>query len=211
MIEIKSFVTSGAPEENCYFIYNDESMLIVDPGNDGDKIQAIVTELGRKPVAILLTHTHYDHIGAVEEIRNVYNIPVYVSPLEQAWLNDPMLNLSGMLRHNDMPDLILTPAEHEFEMKDYTLGGMTFKVVPTPGHSIGSVSFIFPESEFVVTGDALFAGSIGRSDLHTGNMDQLLTSIRTHLFTLPDHYKAYPGHGPSTTIGHEKATNPFFN
>ncbi|WEG72928.1 MBL fold metallo-hydrolase [Vagococcus intermedius] len=211
MIHVTSFVTTGSAEENCYLIYNEENLLVVDPGNDSAKIQAYITKLKRNPVAILLTHTHYDHIGAVEAIRQAYDIPVYVSPLEQAWLGDPMLNLSGMLRHADMDDIIVAPAEYEFEMREYTLGGMTFTVVPTPGHSIGSVSLIFHSDNFVITGDALFAGNIGRTDLHTGNMTQLLNSVQTNLFTLPDDYTIYPGHRGSSTIGHEKATNPFFN
>ena len=94
-------------------------------------------------------------------------------------------------------------------MKTYTLGNMSFRVVPTPGHSIGSVSFIF--DDFVVSGDALFRGSIGRTDLYTGNLEQLLHSIRTQLFVLPDEFAVYPGHGDATTIEQEKRTNPFFN
>ncbi|AIM25829.1 putative metallo-hydrolase [Melissococcus plutonius] len=94
-------------------------------------------------------------------------------------------------------------------MQDYTLGDIKFNVVPTPGHSIGSVSFIF--DDFVVTGDALFKGSIGRTDLYTGDLQQLLHSITTYLFTLPEEFPVYPGHGEATTIEHEKKTNPFFN
>lgn len=105
--------------------------------------------------------------------------------------------------------MIVQPAEHEFEMTTYELGSINFKVVPTPGHSHGSVSFIF--DTFVVSGDALFKGSIGRTDLHTGNLEQLLTSIQTQLFVLPDETVVYPGHGEPTTIGWEKQTNPFFN
>lgn len=205
MIEVKYFVTTGPAEENCYFIYNEENLLIVDPGNDAHLIKQFITESGRKPQAILLTHTHYDHIGALEEIRQTYQIPVYVSPAEQAWLKDPQLNLSGA------GNIICQEAEHEFELTDYTLGGMTFNVVATPGHSPGGVSFIFPSDRFVVTGDALFGGSIGRTDLPQGNHEQLLASIQTELFTLPDDYEVYPGHRGPTTIGYEKAHNPFFN
>lgn len=210
MTEIKSFVTTGPAEENCYFVYNDTALLIIDPGNDFEHIKQIVTQIDRPPVAILLTHTHYDHIGAVEESRHFYNIPVYVSPLEQAWLGSPMDNLSGAFRHNDIPNIIVSPAEFEFEPITYTLGGMTFEVRKTPGHSHGSVSFVFHDDAFVITGDALFKGSIGRSDLPTGDMSQLLTSVSEQLFTLPEHFIAYPGHREPTTIGHEIKTNPFF-
>lgn len=208
MIHIEGFVT-GPAQENCYLIYNEKNLLIVDPGSEGDRLIQEITRTGKQPQAILLTHTHYDHIGAVEQLRTKYKIPVYVSPLEQKWLDDPVLNLSGLGRHDDMPDLYVRPAEYEFELKDYTIGGMSFQVVPTPGHSIGSVSFIF--DDFVVVGDALFKGSIGRTDLHTGDLQQLLYSIKTYLFTLPRELPVYPGHGEATTIGHEIDTNPFFH
>ncbi|GGC82725.1 MBL fold metallo-hydrolase [Enterococcus wangshanyuanii] len=208
MLTIERILT-GIIQENCYLIYNEENLLIIDPGAEAERIIPLIEKTEKKPIAILLTHTHYDHIGAVEELRHHYHIPVYVSPLEQEWLSNPILNLSGLGRHDDMADIIVQPAEVEFEMTDYELGGIKFSVVPTPGHSIGSVSLIF--DDFVVTGDALFKGSIGRTDLHTGDMEQLLHSIRTYLFTLPDEFPAYPGHGDATTIEHEKKTNPFFN
>lgn len=202
-------IKTGMIEENCYLVYNDEALLIIDPGEDAAKIKTQIEKAQQQPVAILLTHTHYDHIGAVEELRQFYQIPVYVSPLEQSWLGDPILNLSGLGRHDDIANIIVSPAEYEFEMKTYRLGNMTFRVVPTPGHSIGSVSFIF--DDFVVSGDALFKGSIGRTNLYTGNLEQLLHSIQTQLFVLPDEFAVYPGHGDATTIEHEKRTNPFFN
>lgn len=199
---------TGTIEENCYLVYNDEALLIIDPGADAEMIQEQIKKTQQQPVAILLTHTHYDHIGAVEALRNTYDIPVYVSPLEQEWLGDPILNLSGLGRHDDMDNIIVSPAEYEFEMKQYRLGNMSFEVVPTPGHSAGSVSFIF--DDFVISGDALFKGSIGRTDLYTGNLEQLLYSITTQLFVLPNEFVVYPGHGEPTTIEHEKKTNPFF-
>ena len=119
--------------------------LIIDPGADAEMIQEQIKKTQQQPVAILLTHTHYDHIGAVEALRNTYDIPVCVSPLEQEWLGDPILNLSGLGRHDDMDNIIVSPAEYEFEMKQYRLGNMSFEVVPTPGHSVGSVSFIFDD------------------------------------------------------------------
>ncbi|GCF95887.1 hypothetical protein NRIC_37780 [Enterococcus florum] len=208
MIHIERLVT-GPVQENCYLVYNEHSLLVIDPGAEGDRIIQEISRIGRKPIAVLLTHTHYDHIGAVEQIRNHYKVPLYVSPLEQEWLGDPILNLSGLGSHNDIPDIILQPAEYEFELKDYDFDGMRFTVIPTPGHSIGSVSFLF--DDFVIVGDALFRGSIGRTDLHTGDLQQLLYSIKAYLFTLPRELPAYPGHGDATTIGREIDTNPFFN
>lgn len=208
-LTIERMVT-GTIGENCYVVYDDKNLLIVDPGDEADKLIKWIDSFGRTPRAILLTHTHYDHIGAVEALRKHYSIPVYVSPDEQEWLGNPIHNLSGLDRHNDIKDIIVSPAEFEFEIdKTYDIDGLKFKVVATPGHSIGSVSFIF--DDFVVTGDALFKGSIGRTDLYTGSLPQLLQSIDTQLFTLSDDYVVYPGHGDSTTIGNEKNTNPFFN
>lgn len=202
-------ILTGPIQENCYLIYNEQGLLIVDPGAEPQKIISAINQTGQKPVAILLTHTHYDHIGAVDPLRDFYQIPVYVSPLEADWLQDPLMNLSGLDRRDDLDNIIVAPADELFELKAYTLAGMTFNVVATPGHSIGSVSFVF--DDFVVAGDALFKGSIGRTDLPTGNLEQLLTSIQTELFTLPDEFPVYPGHGDATTIGMEKRTNPFFN
>lgn len=207
-MEITRLLT-GAIQENCYLIYNEKALLIVDPGAEPEKIIQEINRTGTKPAAILLTHTHYDHIGAVDPLRDFYQIPVYVSPLEADWLQDPRMNLSGLGRHDDLNNIIVSPADELFELKDYTIGDMRFTVVATPGHSIGSVSFIF--DDFVVSGDALFRGSIGRTDLPTGNLEQLLNSIKTQLFVLPDEFPVYPGHGDATTIQHEKQTNPFFN
>ncbi|MGM0139268.1 metallo-beta-lactamase [Enterococcus sp. DIV0755b] len=201
-------ISTGAIEENCYLVVKKEHLLIIDPGADGPLIMQEIKKLKAKPVAILLTHTHYDHIGAVDDLREYYKIPVYVSPLEADWLQDPIMNLSGLDRHDDMANIIVAPADFLFELKEYTLGEMTFTVIPTPGHSIGSVSFVF--DDFVISGDALFRGSIGRTDLPTGNLEQLLNSIKTELFTLPDEFPVYPGHGEATTIEREKKTNPFF-
>lgn len=200
-------LVTGPVQENCYLIWKEDFLLIVDPGAEAARLIAEIEKTGAKPAAILLTHTHYDHIGAVDHLRDYYQIPVYVSPLEQEWLSDPMKNLSG--RHPELGPITARPAEIELELKEYEIAGMSFKVVATPGHSIGSVIFIF--DKFVVSGDALFKGSIGRTDLPTGNLEQLLTSIQTQLFVLPNQMAVYPGHGEPTTIEIEKRTNPFFN
>lgn len=200
-------IPTGPIQENCYLVWNEKELLIIDPGAEPEKIKYAVIKTNAIPTAILLTHTHYDHIGAVDNLREHYKVPVYVSPLEKDWLQNPVLNLSS--RHPELGGLIVKPAEYEFLNNEYTIGSFSFKVLKTPGHSIGSVSFLFPN--FVISGDALFKGSIGRTDLHTGSLPQLLESIETQLFTLPDTYKVYPGHGNATTIGEEKSSNPFFN
>ena len=209
MIQVKKIIT-GPLNENCYLIYNFNNLLIVDPGEEATLIKKEINKVDVKPLAILITHAHHDHIGALEEIRSYYEIPVYISPIERNWLVNPELNLSGLKRNDTIDNVICRLAEYEFEnYKTYTLGDMIFKVVPTPGHSPGSMSFIF--DKFVITGDALFSGSIGTTDLPFGSMETLLNSITKELFSLPDNFSVYPGHRESTTIGKEKRNNPFFN
>jgi len=204
---IKRIVT-GIIEENCYIVSLNGKALIIDPGDEPSKIKDEIEELEVRPIAILLTHTHYDHIGAVEDIRQAYGIPVYVSPLEQDWLGDPQKNFSSTKERL----VKVGEAENEFVMeKIYELDGFRFKVVPTPGHSPGSVSFLFEDELVAFTGDALFKGSVGRTDLPGSEPEKLLSGIRKYLFVLPDETRIFPGHRDDSTIGHEKETNPYFN
>lgn len=207
MYQVKQLVT-GLIEENCYIIYRGQDALIIDPGDETSKIKNEMEALGVVPIAILLTHTHYDHIGSLEDLRVDYDIPVYLSPEEQEWLSDPTLNLSIYSPNQ----ISAKPAEYTLEAnQSVNIGPFTFDVAETPGHSPGSLSFVFDDSRFVVSGDALFRGSVGRSDLPGSEPEVLLPSIINELFSLPDDYIVYPGHGRDTTIGYEKQTNPFFN
>ena len=205
-------ITNAVAFENTYILENDSHLLLVDPGSDWENIHRQLKELHKPISAILLTHTHYDHIMSLDKVRQAFAAPpVYVAESEASWLYTPEYNLSGLDRHADMEDIILEPAEEVFDYhSDYDLDGFHFYVVPTPGHSIGGVSLVFPDDRLVLTGDALFCETIGRTDLHTGNLDQLLTSIREELFSLPKDYAVYPGHGAETSIAHEKNFNPFF-
>lgn len=205
-----SQLTNRVAMENTYFISNQENLLIVDPGSETQAILETIKKINLPIAGIILTHTHYDHIMSVEAIRFEYpNTPVYVSSEEAHWLYTPELNLSGLDRHDDMADVIVQAAEFEWEVyKTYSLGNINFKVLPTPGHSIGGVSFLF--DDFVITGDALFKGTIGRTDLYTGNQEQLIQGVKAELLTLPETLTVLPGHGQPTTIREEKWFNPFF-
>ncbi|PLR76495.1 hypothetical protein CU633_16175 [Bacillus sp. V3-13] len=200
----------GPLQTNCYIIYNDrKSCLIIDPGEEAGKVISAIEAEELKPQAVLLTHAHFDHIGAVDAVREKFNIPVYVHEKEANWLGDPTLNgseffMAGKVRAK-AADHFLAAANQR------TIGDFTFQVFETPGHSPGSVSIYFAEAEFVAAGDALFNGSIGRTDLPGGNHDQLIKSIHDHLLTLPEETEVLPGHGPTTTIGAEMDGNPFLN
>ncbi len=203
--------TNPIAQENTYYLENDNHIIVVDPGSDWAKIKATIEQINKPISAILLTHTHYDHIMSLEQVRQTFNQPpVYVAESEATWLYTPEMNLSGLSRHDDMDNVICQPAEHIFQYNQpYDLDGFQFSVVQTPGHSIGGVSFIFPAAELVITGDALFRETIGRTDLPTSNFDDLIAGIKQHLLTLPNHYAVYPGHGFPSTIAHEKNYNPF--
>lgn len=201
----------GPLQTNCYIIAKeDKTCLIFDPGEEGEKLSSFIHEKQLNPLAIILTHAHFDHIGAVEEMRAAFNIPVYIHEKEGDWLIDPALNGSqlfeiGKLVKGKRADYLLT------NEKELNIGDFSFQIAETPGHSPGSLSFYFNEAGFVISGDALFSGSIGRTDLPGGNHAQLLTSIHEQLLTLPEETIVLPGHGPATTIGQEMDSNPFLN
>jgi len=206
MIQVKQIET-GVLQENCYIVYKNNDALIIDPGDETSKIKNELETLGVTPLAILLTHTHYDHIGALEDLRVDYEIPVYVSPEEQEWLGDPKLNLSIYGTHK----IRANSADYVFESPEtVTIGPFTFNVVKTPGHSPGGISFIFEEGACVFSGDALFKGSVGRTDLPGSEPEKLIPGVEEQLLTLPDNYTVYPGHLKSTTVDYEKRTNPYF-
>lgn len=201
----------GPIQTNAYIVYNDQhECIIIDPGAEGEKLLTYLDENELKPQAILLTHAHFDHIGAVDEVRHVYNIPVYVHKNEQDWLVNPSLNRS--LQFTMSEDIIVQPADYIIEKEGLlTVGSFSFQVYETPGHTPGSVSYYLSEADLVCSGDVLFQMSIGRTDLPEGNMIQLLTAIEEKLFSLPVDTMVLCGHGPVTTIGAEKENNPFLS
>ncbi|MFP7216626.1 MBL fold metallo-hydrolase [Lactococcus garvieae] len=203
-------IVSEIAQENAYILSNSAFSLLIDPGSQPEKIIAKLQEIGKPLNAILLTHAHFDHIMGLDTLKQAYpNAQVYLHENEKEWLKKPELNASALML--PFPVTCKTNID-EYYVCDtpYNFSGLKFHVRHTPGHSTGGISLVFEEEGLVFTGDALFAGAIGRTDLPTGNYAQLLQSIEAELFSLPDDYTVYPGHGPRTTIGKEKLYNPFF-
>lgn len=205
-LSVRSF-SLGPLQTNAYLLQGEDPTraIIIDPGVNPAPLVRAIENLTIE--AILLTHAHFDHIGGVDEIRKAKGCPVYLHPLEQEWLTSPKLN--GSLMWPDVSGPLYTePAEYDVaEGQQLKLIGHSFKVYHTPGHSPGSVSFLCEEHLF--SGDVLFRAGVGRTDLTGGRERDLVDSIQNKLYVLDDGVTVYPGHGPRTTIGYEKANNPY--
>lgn len=209
MSEVKiGKVTMGQYMTNCYFLYREGSkdMVFIDPADSGAYLYEQLSGKGFDIKAILLTHGHFDHIFGVKALKEKTGARVYACEAEKALLEDPGLNVSeGVGR----PTAVY-PDEFLHDGQEITLCDIGIKVIHTPGHTAGSCCFYVEEAGFLIAGDTLFEGSVGRTDLPTGSTRTMMDSIREKLFVLPDETKVYPGHGGSTTIGFEKENNPFF-
>ena len=206
-IEIKS-MTLGMVATNCYLIINKENKeaLLVDPADNALRISNVIEENGCTLKAILLTHGHFDHIMALNDLKKRYNVPVYAHEEEEDVLKQSSLNLSGSIGqiYTTQADVYVKDGEH------LKLAGLDVIVLYTPGHTKGGVCYYFPEEKVLMSGDTLFHCSIGRTDFPTGSMSQLGRSVKEQLFVLPDDVQVYPGHDSVTSIGYEKQYNPFF-
>ena len=194
----------GVCQTNCYFLYREgeKDCIVVDPADKGGDIYRALQKNGFRTAGILLTHGHFDHIGAVEEVQEKYGCLVCACEKEIPLLASPELNASNMSHR----PLSLTPDVTVKEGDSVTVGDLEFKVMETPGHTEGSICFVIANTIF--SGDTLFLGSCGRVDFPTGDAKTMMDSLK-RLKNLEGDYVVYPGHGPSTTLEYERKTNPF--
>lgn len=197
----------GSVQTNCYFVYREgeKEVIFFDPADRGDYLYETLREKGFSVRGILLTHAHFDHIWGCDRLRKLSGAPLYACEAEKPLCEDADANVSAQTGRpcTVIPDRYLKDGE------EISIAGMTCRLIATPGHTVGSCCYYFEEAGFLIAGDTLFAESVGRTDLATGSMGDLVRSIKDKLFLLPDDTKVYPGHGDSTTIGHEKQYNPF--
>ena len=200
--------TVGMVAENCYLLRRDNSdrALIVDPGDEAEKLLEAVEAFGVTLDGILLTHTHFDHVGAVAPVAKATGAEVWVPEIEKAVLAD----INSFVPWPGFGPFEDWDAEHTVAGGEkLELAGFEIDVIYTPGHSPGHVTFSIPDERAVFSGDVLFNGSVGRTDLPGGDWPTLLESIRTLVDTLPSETTVYPGHMGITTLGAERASNPF--
>ncbi len=199
-------IVVGPLETNCYLFYCPETRecAIIDPGAEADRIFSQIVQLNLKPVIILNTHGHVDHTGANFEMKEKYRVPIALHQDDLPLLEESLqLEIGLMLgaRPTPQPDRLLSDGD------EIRIGQTSLKVIHTPGHSPGSVCFQAPGILF--SGDTLFCGGVGRTDLPGGSWKELVNSLRSRVLTYPDETVVLPGHGPRTTIGEEKENNPF--
>ena len=210
MLHVKEF-TFNPVQENTYVLYNDENeCCIIDPGcyfkEEKDELRDFIEKARLKPVLLLNTHCHLDHVFGNKFVHDTWNLLLHIHPKEKLVLDyAPASGLMWQMPVDNYEGELIFIKEGE----TIRLGVDELKILFTPGHSPGSVCFYDEKDGFVIGGDVLFNGSIGRTDLPGADFNTLYNSIQTQLYTLPDETKVYPGHGPMTTVGFEKVNNPF--
>ena len=210
MLAVKSFTFSPV-QENTYILYNEQRQCcIIDPGcyfpGERDELKTVIEKTGLTPVLLLNTHCHLDHVFGNKFVYDTWGLTLHIHEKEK-----PVLDFAPQSgRQWQLPfDNYEGPLVYLKEGNSIKIGEEELEIRFTPGHSPGSVSFYHEAGGFIIGGDVLFNGSVGRTDLPGGSMDVLINSIQTQFFTLPDETKVYSGHGPVTTVGLEKMNNPF--
>lgn len=205
-IRIKKLVV-GPVRTNCYIAYIEDKKeaVIIDPGDEVEEIARRITEYGVNPVGVLLTHGHFDHMSAAESLRNRYGVSVYACEEEKEVLTTEK-NLGSMV---GMRGLFLEANNYVRDNQMISLGGMDFKVIATPGHTIGSCCYYLETEDVLFSGDTLFHYSHGRTDFPTGSQSAIIRSIKDKLMVLKDDIMVYPGHEGETTIGNERQLYDF--
>lgn len=201
------FRVVGPIQTNCYFLYREDTKecLIIDPGYEADKIEAYVQKKQLHVAGILLTHGHFDHITAADEVRKKFQTKIYASGKEKELMADPRMNASVM-----MGDSVSLKADVWLEDgQELEMLGETMRCILTPGHTGGGMCFYFPKACMLFSGDTLFQESVGRTDFPTGSSRELIRSVREKLLVLPEAVRVYPGHGLMTTIRDEQMFNPY--
>jgi hydroxyacylglutathione hydrolase len=199
-------ITVGPFLENCYVIGTEATGAIIDPGDEATRIALAVEQTGLEISQILVTHAHIDHVGAVAALAEEYACPVLMHAEAEPMLRQvPTQAMTMGLRFGKVP----TADRYIEDEEILDVGGLRLKSLYTPGHAPGHLALYVEGEGVVVSGDTLFAGSVGRTDLFGGSMEVLMRSINERLLTLPNETRVYPGHGPPTTIGDERAHNPF--
>jgi glyoxylase-like metal-dependent hydrolase (beta-lactamase superfamily II) len=205
---------AGSFGTNCYVVApgQGEECVVIDPGQDAvPGVEELLREHRLKPVAVLLTHGHIDHIWSVVPVCGAHDVPAYIHPADRRLLSDPAAGFSLGVGQQLFGSLTFTEPDDVRVLGDedvMSLAGLDFGVDVAPGHTPGSVVFRLTD-EVLFSGDLLFAGSIGRTDLPGGNYEQMMRSLATVVLPLPDAMTVLSGHGPATSIGDERATNPY--
>jgi glyoxylase-like metal-dependent hydrolase (beta-lactamase superfamily II) len=195
-------VITGPLEVNCYLIEDSSEAIVVDPG--GEEIEPVLRTLESEVVYLVNTHGHLDHVAANHTVSRITGAPLLIHSKDA----DQLKNAANPLLSPYFPDYQpVTPDKLVEEGDEIKVGNLVLKVIHTPGHTLGGISLL--AEEFILTGDTLFAGGIGRTDLGGGDYQTLIDSIRQKLFCLDENLEVLPGHGPSSTIGREKQHNPF--